>query len=75
VHKTASIFSIQLLQEYLSLNEELLAKISKPTSRINTPGSVSRNNWSQLAPISLEGLLELAENEIIREQIASSARL
>jgi len=74
-HNTASIFSIQLLQEYLSLNEELLGKISKPTCRINTPGSVSRNNWSQLAPISLEGLLDLPENEQIRVQLSDSARL
>jgi 4-alpha-glucanotransferase len=69
-----SIFSIQLLQEYLSLNEELLAKISKVTTRINTPGIVSKNNWSQLMPLSLEGLLNLNENPQIRNIISITGR-
>lgn len=65
VNKSNSIFSIQLLQDYLSLDAELLQKIGKYNYRINTPGSISRNNWSQLQTISLENMKSLAINETI----------
>ncbi len=66
-NQSSSIFSMQLLQEYLGLDEKLLAKISKWKYRLNTPGSVSRNNWSLLAPVSLEKLLTLEINSNVKE--------
>ncbi|MCC6866154.1 MAG: 4-alpha-glucanotransferase [Ignavibacteria bacterium] len=69
-----SIFSIQLLQDYLTLDSELCKKLNKYSSRINTPGTINRNNWSQLQPISLEKLLELEINPVIKEIIKSSGR-
>ncbi len=75
MNNSASIFSIQLLQDYLSLDGELLQKIGKYNYRINTPGSVSRNNWSQLQPVSLEKMLGLDLNSSIKQIISASSRL
>lgn len=74
VNYSNSIFSIQLLQDYLSLDEVLCKKINKYSYRINTPGSVSGRNWSQLQPLSLEELLELDINPAIKEIITASQR-
>ena len=65
VNYSNSIFSIQLLQDYLSLDPELISKLGRYTNRINTPGSVSRNNWSGLQPVSLEELCKLGINDLI----------
>jgi len=70
-----SIFSIQLLQDYLSMDEELLGSIGKYNCRINTPGMVSRNNWSQIMPVSLEGLLDLGIKESIKQINTASSRI
>lgn len=75
VNSTNSIFSIQLLQDYMALDAELLQKTGKYNYRINTPGSISRNNWSQLQPLSLEKMLELDINNSIRLMISDSSRL
>jgi len=74
INLTNSIFSIQLLQDYLSMDKELLKTIGKYNSRINTPGSVSRNNWSQILPLSLEELSELSVNESIFRITQNSER-
>ncbi len=74
INYSNSIFSIQLLQDYLSLDNELLQKIGKYSYRVNTPGSVSRNNWSQLQPISLEELMKLGINEAIKKVNINSGR-
>ncbi len=70
-----SIFSIQLLQDYLSMDDELLSKIAKFNCRINTPGMVSRNNWSQLQPVNLEDLLKLSINEKLNLIITEAKRI
>lgn len=69
-----SIFSIQMLQDYLCLDEQLCKKIGKYTYRINTPGSVKSSNWSQLQPVSLEEMQELEINSVIKEIITASNR-
>ncbi|MEO8514213.1 MAG: 4-alpha-glucanotransferase [Ignavibacteria bacterium] len=74
VNNSNSIFSIQLLQDYLSMDENLIPKIAKFSSRINTPGMVSRKNWSQLQPLSLENLLTLEINEHIKQVLINSQR-
>jgi 4-alpha-glucanotransferase len=65
-NQSASIFSIQLIQEYLGLDEALLQKMCRAKYRINTPGSVSKQNWSLLLPVSLESLLKLDINPTLK---------
>lgn len=74
INQSASIISIQLLHEYLCLDEELLGRIGRWHYRINTPGKVSKNNWSQLLPVSLEELLELEINPTLKEIFTASNR-
>lgn len=74
VNYSNSIFSIQLLQDYLCLDEKLCKKIGRYSYRINTPGSVNSNNWSQLQPVSLEELNELEINSVIKDIITASYR-
>ncbi|HMQ79794.1 MAG TPA: 4-alpha-glucanotransferase [Ignavibacteria bacterium] len=74
INHSNSIFSLQLIQDYLSLDTELLHTIGKYNYRINTPGSVSRNNWSQLMPLSLEELKESAINEPLKQVLMNSKR-
>lgn len=45
VHSSASIFHINLLQEYLALDKKLVHDDPK-LERINVPGTVNKNNWS-----------------------------
>ncbi len=68
-----SIFSLQLLQDWLSL-----ANFKGRDSwdyRINVPGTVGAHNWSLLAPCPLEVLQNLGVNPIIREIVTTSQRL
>lgn len=74
VNESNSIFSIQLLQDYLSLDPEILKKTGKYNCRINTPGSISRNNWSQLIPLSLESMAQLEINKTVNRIVAEAAR-
>ncbi len=74
INQSASIFSVQLIQEYLALDDGLYRKMSRWRYRINTPGSVSPDNWSVLLPCSLEELLELDINDTIRELASNSGR-
>jgi 4-alpha-glucanotransferase len=75
INNTASIFSIQLLDEWLYLNDKILNKHSSPNDRINFPGLISDKNWSIISPISLEALNKLSLNVIIREILKSSGRV
>lgn len=75
INNTKSIFSIQLLQDYLALDEKILKKIGKYNVRINTPGSINKNNWSRILPVSLENLLSLEINSEIYNIIRDSNRL
>jgi 4-alpha-glucanotransferase len=65
VNKTASVFSVQLLQDWLSLDESLA--IDPWESRINFPGTTGKNNWAVTAPIPLEKINRLPINGIIRQ--------
>jgi len=70
-----SIFSIQLIHEYLALDKDLLSKITRWGCRINTPGKVSKNNWSVRLPISLDRLLDSNLKDTIKAMLAESNRL
>ncbi|MEO8210332.1 MAG: 4-alpha-glucanotransferase, partial [bacterium] len=67
INSSGSIFSIQLIMEYLYLNENILKKFSDKEYRINFPGTVSGNNWSLTIPFSLEELKGLSINETIKQ--------
>lgn len=67
INQTASIFSIQLLQEWLSLEESFLRKNEETCYRINFPGIVDDKNWTTVLPYSLEELQELKINSLIKD--------
>ena len=64
LNRGASIFSIQLLQDLLSV--DCLNECDLWDFRINTPGTVSDKNWSLVMPLSLEDILALPVNGIIK---------
>ena len=67
-----SIFSIQLLQDWLSLTPEF--ECNPWNFRINFPGIVSDSNWSIVIPFSLEKMLTLNTNQVIRKINADADR-
>lgn len=74
-NESNSVFSIQLLQEYLCFNSETLEKTGKWKYRINIPGRVSKNNWSVLLPLSMDNLLKSNINEKIMTLLKETGRL
>jgi len=74
INQANSIFSIQLIQEYLALDEMLLTKMKRWSYRINIPGSVSNKNWSLLLPVSLEEMMEMEINHRIKNILFSTGR-
>lgn len=74
ISETDSIFTIQLLMEYLYLNKDILKNYSDGNFRINSPGTVSGDNWSMTVPVSLEELLELKINKDIQKINLNSKR-
>ncbi|MBI4971334.1 MAG: 4-alpha-glucanotransferase [Candidatus Omnitrophica bacterium] len=70
---SASIFSIQLLQDWLSLGDSL-ANISPCDLRINYPGTMTDTNWSFRIPIALEDLKKLKVSNAIRDINLQSGR-
>ena len=70
---SSAIFCIQLITDWL-----YLADIFKGDSyqyRVNTPGTISDKNWSQVLPLSLEKLLKHKVTKQIRKMIADSGRI
>jgi 4-alpha-glucanotransferase len=57
IGKSVSIFSIQLIQEYLFSDKKLFDRMNKKDYRINTPGVIFGNNWSVRIPLSLDELV------------------
>ena len=66
ISQTSCIFSIQLLQEWLTLEDSFLRKNEESCYRINFPGIIDDKNWTTVMPFSLEELLELNINKIIQ---------
>ncbi|MFH0985330.1 MAG: 4-alpha-glucanotransferase [Candidatus Omnitrophota bacterium] len=73
VNGTRSIFSLQILQDWLSLGE--FPERDSWDYRINVPGSMGTNNWSITAPFSLEAMQKLSFNKAIRKMVVDSGRL
>ena len=63
VGEASSVFSIQLLQDWLSLGE--IFKEVLREYRINMPGIVHDKNWRLRLPLSLEEMLKLPLNRKI----------
>ncbi len=61
--ESSSVFSVQLIQDYLGLGNYFEGYNMEET-RINVPGTVSPLNWSFVLPVSLE---KLAESEVCDE--------
>lgn len=64
VSSAASVFSIQLLQDWLSLDPALAP--AGWDDRINFPGTVNDRNWTLAARVGLEEMLKLDINAVIR---------
>lgn len=75
ISESDSVFSIQLLMEYLYLNENILNDYKGHNVRINFPGTVSDDNWTMIIPVSLEELINMDINESIREINLNSGRI
>ena len=70
---TASIFSIQLLQDWISI--DCLNECDLWEFRINFPGTVNPKNWSLVMPLSLEDMLALPMNTIIKNINSKAERI
>jgi 4-alpha-glucanotransferase len=73
VNHTSSVFSLQILQDWLSLGE--FTGRDSWDYRINVPGSMGPENWSVVAPASLEAMQKLQVNKTIRKIVVDSKRL
>ncbi|PIQ87002.1 MAG: 4-alpha-glucanotransferase [Candidatus Omnitrophica bacterium CG11_big_fil_rev_8_21_14_0_20_45_26] len=65
VNQSASVFSIQSVQDWLSLEERYPLKPGR--DRVNTPGTIGEHNWTFVLPFSLEGLKRLKINREIKK--------
>lgn len=73
INATASIFSIQLIQDWLSLGNLLPGD---PWEwRINFPGSISEKNWVWVLPFPLEKLLTLPLNRALQSLNTAASRI
>ena len=72
VNRTRSIFSLQILQDWLSMGE--FAGRDSWEYRINVPGSMGPENWSVTAPFSLETMQKLPVNKTVRKIVVDSGR-
>jgi 4-alpha-glucanotransferase len=59
-----SVFSIQLIQDWLSLGS-FFDRWDRADMRTNTPGSITDNNWSITMPLPLEAMLSMSINKEI----------
>ncbi len=71
---TASIFSIQLIQDLLSLGD-YFEKWDKHDLRVNTPGTMGEKNWSIVMPLSLEEMQKMEINREILDMNKETGRI
>jgi len=72
VLETRSIFSVQALQDWLTLTGD--TEFYEPDHRTNEPGKVHSGNWSVRLPFSLEQMLALTINAKIKSLVEQSGR-
>lgn len=69
-HKTESYFHINLIQEYFFLfDDPTLKRIGK--ERINTPGILSKENWTLRTPITIETIKKNPSKDLLRDLLSS----
>ena len=69
-----SIFSIQLLQDWLSVDPKFQV-VDDPAYRINVPGTLHLKNWHLRISFSLEQMKTLKVNRTIRKLVESTDRI
>lgn len=72
VNQACSIFSLQILQDWLSLEE--FPERDLWQYRINVPGTMGAANWALVAPFSLEAMQKLSVNQTLHEIVVDSQR-
>lgn len=70
--KSKAIFCIELITDLLNLTD--IFKEDSYEYRINTPGTISLNNWSLTMPIFLEELLRNKVNDAIKKMVIHHQR-
>ena len=71
--ESSAIFCINTIMDWLYLTD--IFKGDPYQYRINTPGTISGNNWSLTIPISLDDLLKHKVCQDIRRMVAASGRI
>ena len=72
-HEAPSIFSIQFLQDVLSLDKDF--PLDGWQDRLNFPGSVGEHNWSWVCPYELEKIISLTINQTLKHLHESTNRV
>lgn len=75
VLESSSIFSINLLQEWLMLDEKFFTRYGSESLRINTPGVPLNANWRYVLPYNLEYLLDIGINAKIKKMNEETGRM
>ena len=71
--QASSVFSIQLLQDWLSLDLDF-QEASKYEYRINFPSTLNDQNWRLRLPYSMEDLANFKRNDMIRQMLEATDR-
>ena len=72
IQESACIFSIQLIQDYLDLDQ--LYEVDPWENRINFPGTLSEKNWTLVLQLSLDDILALPINSVLKSINESCGR-
>lgn len=75
ISSASSVFCIQLLTEFLYLDGNILERFKRSDYRFNFPGTVHKQNWSIVMPVSLEELNLMETNNSIKEINLKSGRI
>lgn len=70
---SSSVFSVQLLQDWLSLDESI--ECDPATFRINFPGTMDEKNWRLVLPLSLEQMSKWAVTKAVKEIHRGAGRI
>ena len=73
INGSASIFSVHLFQDWISI--DCLCEGDVWEQRINFPGTLSNKNWSLVTDLSLEEILTLPFNNVIRNMNSRAERI
>ena len=74
INSTKSVFSIQLIQDWMSLGN-FFDKWHIEDLRVNVPGTMNDSNWSIVMPIPLEELVKADINKDIKKINSEAGRV